>query len=157
MKRTSILSLVAVAAVAALAGWLVLTLLERLGYMVPISPWFTLVFLVAVGGWLVWKGRAVRKLAAGERTSMTSLGAAQVLGAAKASAVTGSILTGISGSLLVTYAPRWASPFGQNMVVSAAMVAVASLALVVVALIVERWCEIPPDDDAPSTAQTAGA
>lgn len=142
MKRTSISSLVLVYLVAGLIGWGVLRIWER-----PLSPWFTLAAFALVSVFLLWRGREVRRLLDGKRTSMTPLGAAQVLATAKAAALFAAIVGGMGFGSAVAFWPVVSTPMGRENVIFGLIVGVSSVAVAVVGMVVERWCEIPPDDD----------
>lgn len=152
VKRTSVSNIVLVYLASGLLGWGVARINER-----PFTQWFTIVAFVLVAAYLLWKGREVKKMVAGSQTSMTPLGAAQVLAWAKAAALFGAILGGAGFGVAAAFVPRLSSPLGHDAVVSGLVTGATSIGLVVVALLVERWCEIPPDDDENGSYLAAGA
>ncbi|MDN5558253.1 MAG: DUF3180 domain-containing protein [Ruaniaceae bacterium] len=152
MRPTSIRTLILVYLVSGFFGWGILQIWER-----PLSPWFTLVAFAFVIVFLLWRGREVRKLVAGKETSMTPLGAAQVLATAKAAALFAAILGGMGFSSVVEYWTLASSPLGRENVIYGLMVGASSIVVAIVSLVVERWCEIPPDDEGPASAAAAGA
>lgn len=156
MRRTSLRLLAALFVMVALAGWAVLAALDTAGIVPQFNPWYTVVFVVVVCAWLLWRGRAVKKLKAREKADITAVGAARVVAAAKAAALTGTIVAGLGASFVAAYVPHIASTIGKANVVDGAVVLLACAGMVVVALVVERWCEIPPPtDEAPKQAAEA--
>lgn len=156
MRRTSLRVLVALFVVVGLLSWALLVSLDAAGVFPQFNSWYTAVFAVVVSAWLLWRGRAVKKLKEHEKTTITAVGAARVVAAAKAAALTGAIVAGIGAGLVATYLPHLASPLGKANVVDGAVTVLASAGMTVVALVVERWCEIPPpSDETPKQAAEA--
>lgn len=153
VKRTSIGNIVLVYLAAGLLGWGVVYLWER-----PLTSWATVAIFAVIGAYLLWRGFAVRRMVAGKETSMTPLAAAQVLAWAKASALFAAILGGPGFGSAIVYIPMFSSPTGRDNVLSGLVVGVVSIAVVVIALVVERWCENPTDgDEKPGHGSAAGA
>lgn len=156
MRRTSLRALLALFVAVGLLTWALLAALDAAGVVPQFNSWYTAVFAVVVSAWLLWRGRAVKKLKARENTTITAVGAARVVAAAKAAALTGAIVAGIGAGFAVAYAPHLASPIGKANVVDGVVTLLACLGMTVVALVVERWCEIPPPtDEAPKQAAEA--
>ena len=152
MRRTSIRTLLLIYLVSGFLGWGILQIWER-----PLSPWFTLVAFAFVIAFLLWRGREVRRLVAGKKTTMTPLGAAQVLATAKAAALFAAILGGMGFSSVIEYWTLASSPLGRENVIYGLMVGGSSIVVAIVSLVVERWCEIPPDDEDRESGTIAAA
>lgn len=149
MRRTSWGTLGATTLGSGLLSWVVLDSLTSAG-MTPQPPWLTAAFLVLVAGWLFLRGRAVKRMVAGEDTPMTPLGAARVVTFAKAASITGALLAGFFVAWIVVASKNSAAPLNQDLILSSGVNVLACLLLVVVAMVVEGWCRVPPeDDDAP--------
>lgn len=142
MTRTSIRTLALIYVVAGFFGW---GATEIWGLV--LSPWFTLAAFVLVSLFLLWRGRDVRKMKDRKSNSITPIGAAQVLAMAKTAALFAAILGGLGFGAALAFWPLLASPVGREGVISGVLVGGVSVVTAVIALIVERWCEIPPDDD----------
>ncbi|MGC5627503.1 DUF3180 family protein [Georgenia sp. Z1344] len=152
MRRTSIAWLVGAAIIAGAASWLLLGIAE---VYVEVS-WLTAVVLLglALGLWL--GGRAVRRLVEGERTSMTPLGAARVAALAQASAWGGSLVTGWFAAQALVAAGSWHAAFAAAHLAESVANGVAAVVLVVVGLVVEHWCSIPPEDETEVRSAASG-
>ncbi|OKL54186.1 hypothetical protein BSZ39_05555 [Bowdeniella nasicola] len=150
MKRTSASSLVITAIAVGLVSHMLLAYLDdRSATPVPVSAVTTMLLLaIAV---ILWRlGIGVKRLVAKEETTMDAIGAARVALFAKSCSLGGAGLTGYFGAQTMIGARNFSSPlyFEHTWIAGASVL--ACLALVIVAMIVESWCVIPPDDDDPS-------
>ena len=151
MTRTSIPRLVTIAIIVGLASQLVLVYLDdRRAHPVPVSA-ITTMLLLALAVMLWRGGLGVKKLIARQETRIDAIGAARVAMFAKACSLGGSGLAGYFGAQTFIGARNYSSPLYFEHTWIAATTLLACLALVTVALIVESWCEIPPDDQDPPT------
>ena len=101
-------------------------------------------------GWLASRTwRAVRRMVAGKESSLTPIGAARVLTFAKAASLTGSLLGGFFAAWIVVAAEHPSAPLNQDLLLSSAVNVAVCVLLVVVALVVEGWCRVPPPEDDP--------
>ncbi|MFH5821956.1 DUF3180 domain-containing protein [Georgenia sp. AZ-5] len=149
MRRTSWASLVALALLAGLVAFLALSWMDGQGLLpVPVPPLSALgpALLAAV---LLALGRSVRRLVRQEPTSITPIGASRVVVLAKACALVGAALVGYFAVQLLLTLDNLSAPLPREQAWSAGLALLACVALVVVALVVERWCEVPPSDDDP--------
>lgn len=121
----------------------------RGGAPLPISPAVALV-LLAVSAVLYGLGRSVRRFVQGKRAPMDPLRAFRILVLAKASALAGAAQVGFYGALAAVVLGLPEAPEAQAQAWSTGAAAVASLALVVVALVVEWFCRVPPVDPEPA-------
>ncbi len=148
MRVTSWTTLALLTLASAVASWVALDVADSLGIVVIGSPWFTAGFLLLASGWLLVRGRGVRRMVAGQPTRMTPLLAARVVSLAKASSLTGGLLAGWFAAVLVRASANAAAPLNQDIMVGAVVDLAASLGLVVVGMLVEHWCHVqPPEDD----------
>ncbi|MYM20863.1 DUF3180 family protein [Brevibacterium sp. 5221] len=153
MKRTQYPTLVSWGVVGLIASAAFSFVWERYGGELPGVPWPAILGMLLLSIVLVALGWPIKKWNDGDRTAeIDPLRAARVAMMAKAAAVTGAALTGWYGGqvayLLVSAGGvRAATGFGM-------LVAVATAALLmVVGLVVEYFCQLPPDD--PSGAEPA--
>ena len=118
-----------------------------------VTPGPAVVFAVATA-LLIWSGLAVRRLRANK---IDAIGAMRVAVFARASAIVGSALAGIlAGVMIVSLTQLEASAMVANAIASG-LSGLVGLVWVIVALVVERWCVINPDDEGSSNSHNCGA
>ena len=111
-----------------------------------VTPGPGVVFAVATAI-LIWSGMAVRRLRAGKDTWIDAIGAMRVAVFARTSALVGAGLVGVLiGVMGVSLTQLEAAPMVSNAIASGVS-SVIGVVWVIVALVVERWCFINPDDD----------
>ena len=111
-----------------------------------VTPGPGVVFAVATAI-LIWSGMAVRRLRAGKDTWIDAIGAMRVAVFARTSALVGAGLVGVLiGVMGVSLSQLEAVPMVSNAIASGVS-SVIGVVWVIVALVVERWCIINPDDD----------
>ncbi|WP_193312876.1 DUF3180 domain-containing protein [Georgenia subflava] len=147
MQRTSWQVLLLLAIGGGLVSYLVLSGLDGRGYLPVPVPMSTALGPAALSVVLLWLGRNVRRLVRRDPTSMTPIGAARVVVLAKASALVGAVLVGYFGAQLVLALENLAAPLPRDQAWAAGLSLVACVVLVGVALLVEWWCRVPPEDD----------
>lgn len=155
--RTSWGALAGVLLVSGTVVWILDALLGG-GALVSMSaPWLTAVVLTLAAVWLFLRGRAVRNMVAGRPTTMTELGAARVVSFAKASSLTGALLGGVFMAATLVLATHPSAALRASLLPGTIAALASCLLLTVVAMVVEGWCRVPPEDqDAPpSSAQPA--
>lgn len=112
-----------------------------------VTPGPGVVFAVATAI-LIWSGMAVRRLRAGKDTWIDAIGAMRVAVFARTSALVGAGLVGVLiGVMGVSLTQLEAAPMVSNAIASGVS-SVIGVVWVIVALVIERWCIINPDDDA---------
>lgn len=157
MRRTPVLRVLAVAALATAVAAAVLRIVESRGgtlLPVPVLAWVVILLIAAVVGGLGWN---VRQYTAGKRPELDMLMAARTVVLATASAYTGALLTGWYAAQVLVVAGDIGLAARREVAVTAGIAAVAAAALAVVGLLVERWCEIePPDDDEGGASAASG-
>ena len=121
-----------------------------------VTPGPAVVFALATAI-LIWSGMAVRRLRAGKDTWIDAIGAMRVAVFARASAIVGSALAGVLiGVMIVSLTQLEASAMVANAIASG-ISSLVGLVWTVVALAVERWCVIDPDDDGSSSSHKRSA
>lgn len=146
-KPTSALLVVALLAVGVVVGRLTPPLIVRLDGTPPrlgwIAPLMLLAGAVVVGicAWNTWQSlhRKNERMTADHGIKMLSL--------AKACAVVASLVAGFYGGFAVAYIDALDSMLGRERFVRGLGATVASLLLLVAALLLERACRLPEDDD----------
>ena len=149
MTPTRIRVLVALAAIAAALGWGALTLVEgQSGRVIPV-PWLSAatmwVLTVALFIWAVLSRPRLQR-AEGAKP-MPPLVAARTAALAMAASRVGALVGGFYLGLAMGALGRRVSEAGSATLLSAAAAALGSLALVVVALWLEKLCRLPLDGD----------
>ena len=152
MRRTTAPLLIAAVLVGAVVGWLLQVALAASGSatFTPTPTLYAVLVLIAV--LVVLVGVPVRRTVQGRRERpVDPFFAMRVLVLAKASSLTGALLAGFAAALVVYALTRAGVPVAPSFVPDLITV-VAAIAVLVVGLIVEGWCRIPPEDreDLPS-------
>ncbi|GAA4418582.1 hypothetical protein GCM10023169_08340 [Georgenia halophila] len=147
MNRTSWQTLVLITVFSGLIAFFVLENIEvRGGLGVPVS------YLSAAGPALLAivllsMGRSVRRLVRQEPTSMTPIGASRVVVLAKAAALVGSALVGYFAAQVLVALDNLSAPLPEQRALASGVALLTCVALVAVAIRVETWCRVPPEDD----------
>ena len=153
MHRTSSSTLAVWAVIGTVLAIVVDVVLESRGFSLPGLPWFAIIGMLVLAAVLLVLGWPIKKWNDGDRTKeIDPIQAARVAVMAKASALTGA---GLAGWYLGNAGYYFLSAPGiRNDLAAGMLVAmVSAAALMIVGLIVEGFCEIPPQD--PPGAETA--
>lgn len=146
MTRTRPATLVLLAVAGGAFGWLVEMMLVAMGsraVVPPLTLTFTLVVLAAVALALAWP---VRQSVRGKvRRRVDPFQATRVVVLAKASSLSGALLTGVGAGVLAFLASRPVVASTDALWLAAAAAA-GALVLTTAGLVAEAWCTIPPDD-----------
>jgi hypothetical protein len=146
-RPVSALLVAALIAIGIVAGRLTPPLIIRLDGTPPrlgwIAPLTLLAGAVGVGtlAWNTWQSLHRKH----ER--MTSEHGLRMLSLAKSCAVVGALVAGFYGGFALTYIESLDSMLGRERFVRGLAASVASLLLLVAALLLERACRLPEDDD----------
>lgn len=153
MQRTSSSTLAVWAVIGTVLAIVVDVVLESQGFSLPELPWFAVIGMLVLAAILFLLGWPIKKWNDGDRTKeIDPIQAARVAIMAKASALTGA---GLAGWYLGNAGYYFLSAPGiRNDLAAGMLVAMISAAvLMIVGMIVEGFCEIPPQD--PPGAETA--
>lgn len=156
MKPARVPGVLLTAAAAAAVAWTGLETWEgRGGGSLPL-PWTAVVGTFALAMVVVAAGLPVRRWVRGRRERpLDPLMAARTVVLAKASAYGGAVLTGWYVGQVLALLPDLVGERRTRFVL--ALVAVlASVAISVAGLVVQRWCRVPPSDDDQGGAPGAG-
>ena len=144
--RTRWQTLVVVALVAGMVTYTVSRWwLDRGGHPMPISPAVAVV-LLAFAVLLFALGRSVRRFVLGKRRAMDPLRAFRIFVLAKASALAGAVQLGFFAAQALVALDGNDAPGAREQAGVDFAAAGACLVLVVVALLVEWFCRVPPVD-----------
>ncbi|MCB2177206.1 MAG: DUF3180 domain-containing protein [Actinomycetales bacterium] len=147
MRRTPWPRLVLLAGAVAVVSATLLHTLEGRGVILVAPPVLAAVVMLGIAAVIARLGWNVRQFVRGKRPGLDPLLAARTVVLATAAAYTGAILTGwYSGHVLVVLS-RLGHPPLRDFAVVAGVCALSAVALVVVGLVAERWCEVPPPED----------
>ena len=121
-----------------------------------VAPGPAVVFAIATAC-LIWSGLAVRRLRAGKDTWIDAIGAMRVAVFARASALVGAGLTGfLIGVMAVSLVQLQALAMLSN-AIGAGLSGLVGIVWCVIAIVVERWCVINPDDEGPTSSTPSAA
>lgn len=115
-----------------------------------VTPGPAVVFALAAAA-LLWSGMAVRRLRAGKDTWIDAIGAMRVAVFARTSALVGAGLTGILLGVMAVSLMQLEAPAMVANAIGSGISSLVGVVWVIVAVAVERWCVINPDDDSPSS------
>lgn len=111
-----------------------------------VTPGPAVVFALATAA-LIWSGLAVRRLRAGKDTWIDAIGAMRVAVFARTSALVGAGLTGVLIGVMVVSLMQLEAPAMVANSLGSGISSLVGLVWVIVAVAIERWCVIEPDDD----------
>jgi translation initiation factor 2 gamma subunit (eIF-2gamma) len=147
VRRTSPATLLIAAVLGVISGWLLDEALAGSGNSVLVPPATLAVALAAIGVVLVVLALPIRRVVKGTRKEpVDPFYATRVLMLAKASAITGALLAGASGGVLLFLLSRPVSAGVGSVLPTGATIA-GALLLTALALVAEAMCQLPPDDE----------
>jgi lysylphosphatidylglycerol synthetase-like protein (DUF2156 family) len=147
VKLTSPLLLLAICVVLAVAGWFATVLAGRYGLATPVLPLTGLLTMgVIVALTLVLGIRVLRWRNGKKKKILNPILAAWTLVLAQACAYTGTVLLGWHAGIVVEQLRLWNLGSNHDLTWQALAMAGGGLIMVIVGLVVERFCRIPPED-----------
>ncbi len=146
-RRASSLYVAVWLAIGLTIGLLIRPIADRLESSPPRVGWgaATTLFVVAVVvGSLAWNTwQSLHK----KHQRMTSDHAAKMLALSRSCVIVGALFAGGYGGFALAFVGDLDTPLGQERAVNGGVAALAGLLLLVVALLLERACRLPEDDD----------
>jgi hypothetical protein len=138
--------LLAVAAVSAAVGWGVARLVDAYANRTLPVPWTAaLVMVVLAFALLLWARSTRARLQRRDGTTpLDPLVAARTAALAMAGSRTGALVAGFYLGVAVSLAGSWGIAYVRDQVVAALVTVLCSVAVVAVALWLERICRVPP-------------
>lgn len=147
MKPINPLLLIVIGLCVALAGWFATALTTRYSLATPVLPLTGLVTMgVIVVLTLVLGVRVLRWRNGKKKKMLNPILAAWTLVLAQACAYTGSVLLGWHAGIFLDQLRLWSVRSTQGLTWQALAMAGGGLIMVVMGLVVERFCRIPPED-----------
>ncbi len=147
MKPVNPFLLIVVGLILAIAGWFATVMTTRYGLATPVLPQTGLVTMgVIVALTLVLGIRVLRWRNGNKKKMLNPILAAWTLVLAQACAYTGSVLLGWHAGIFVDQLRLWNLRSDQTLAWQALVMAGGGLAMIVVGLMVERFCRIPPEE-----------
>jgi hypothetical protein len=148
MRPTRVSTLVLVAAICALACWLLLrSVYERL----PPLPWTGVPALLVAAAAEAWTGRDLRARIAGRRglKPAAPLFVSRMVALAKASSLAASAIAGLAAGFVIYLSGSLSATVPRQDAVTAALTFAAAVLLACAALFLEYCCRVPnaPDRD----------
>ena len=121
-----------------------------------VTPGPAVVFALATAA-LIWSGLAVRRLRAGKDTWIDAIGAMRVAVFARTSALVGAGLTGILIGVMVVSLMQLEAPAMLANAIGSGLSGLVGIVWSVIAIVVERWCVIDPDDEGSTSSKRSVA
>jgi hypothetical protein len=147
VKLTNPLLLLVIGTAVAVAGWLATVLTARYGMATPVLPLTGLVTMgVIVILTLVLGIRVLRWRTGKMKKMLNPILAAWTVVLAQACAYTGTVLLGWHAGIFLHQLRLWSLRSDQGITWQAVALAGGGLIMVVVGLVVERFCRIPPEE-----------
>jgi lysylphosphatidylglycerol synthetase-like protein (DUF2156 family) len=147
VKLTNPLLLLVIGVGLAAAGWFATLLASRYSLATPVLPLTGLITMgVIVALTLVLGLRVLRWRNGNKKKMLNPILAAWTLVLAQACAYTGSMLLGWHAGIFLDQLRLWSVRSGQAITWQTLAMAGGGLAMIVVGLVVERFCRIPPED-----------
>lgn len=142
--RWQTLLLTAVGATA--VTWSLLRVLVTRGGTPPEVPWLVVAVEVLIAAVVLAMGWAVRQYQQGRRPTLDPMRAARTAVLAKASCYTGALLAGWYGGQALSLLVDADVPGNGERAAAAGVAALGAMVMVVVGLVVEHFCRIPPPE-----------
>lgn len=147
MTRTTPLPLVLLAVLGGAAMWFVEVALTASGHPIIVPPVTLAIALVLIGVLVIVMALPVRRVSRGvPNARIDPFYATRVVMLAKASSLSGALLTGAALGIAVYLLSRSVVP-GVGSIVLAFASAAGAAVLLVAGLVAEHMCTIPPDDE----------
>lgn len=153
MRRTSIPVTVALLLAGAVVGWLGQLALSASSSPTLIPPITLFVALVGIAIIVVALGWPIRQLLRGKRARpVDPFFATRVLVFAKATTLTGALLTGAAAGLTLYSLTRLLAPVLPALWYDL-LTLIGAAAMLGAGLLVESWCRLPPEDHEPAASR----
>lgn len=147
MKAMRPLVLVIIAVVLTAAGWLTVIATNRYGLATPVLPASALVTMGIIAAITLVMGIRVLRWRNGKKKSLLNpILAARTLVLAQACAYVGTVLLGWHAGIVIEQLRIWNLRSDQPILWLALIMGGGGLTMIVVGLVVERFCRIPPED-----------
>lgn len=139
--------LILVAAFSALAGYLLSLAGTWFGWPTPVLPLSSLFTMAVIAGFTLVLGIRVLRWRQGKRQRQLNLIlAARTLVLAHACAYAGCLLLGWHVGILIDQLPLWAFRSDHTIGLTSLAMMGGGMVMIVIGLVVERFCRIPPED-----------
>lgn len=143
--------LIVTTVVLGVAGWITAMLTSRGSLALPVLPLSSLITMGVIALVCVVLGLRVRRWREGNRKKMLDpLMAARTLILAQACAYAGAVLFGWHLGIMVDQIPTLGLRSDLGIIWRIVALMAGGLVMVVVGLVVERFCKLPPEDSDPS-------
>ncbi|AYY11392.1 DUF3180 domain-containing protein [Actinobacteria bacterium YIM 96077] len=149
MHKTRIATLVWTGLLAGPAGWLIARIVHESTGLLPPVPLILPLFLVIFAALMFAGARMVQGWIHHRRHDrhMSPLRIARALAVAKAAELFGAALAGGYVGLAVVALDHFAAPMGREGMLMSALTAGAAVLATVAAVVLERSCLVPPEDE----------
>ena len=142
--------LVAVGVALAVVGWIGTELSSRASWALPVLPLSSLATMGLIALVCIFLGLKVRRWRDGKRDkALDPLMAARTVILAQACAYAGAVLLGWHGGILLDQLPTLALRDDLGVIWQTLALMAGGLAMIIVGIVVERFCKVPPEDGEP--------
>lgn len=152
MKPINPLRLLLIGLILTIAGWAATALTNRYGMATPVLPATALatmgviVAITLILGIRVLRWRNSNRDSTKKKTALNPILAARTLVLAQACAYAGAVLLGWHSGIFLDQLRVWSLRSDQGITWLALAMAGGGLTMIVVGLLVERFCKLPPED-----------
>ncbi|CAN5310453.1 hypothetical protein BH09ACT10_BH09ACT10_27240 [soil metagenome] len=147
MQRTSAVTLTVVGCIGLVVGRFARTVFEHRDGVAPVVGWASTTGLLVgavILGSLAW---STHQTLQNKKQSIAAHRGVRLLALAKASAVVGALFAGAYGGYALAFIDAFDTSMGRERVLRSAAAGVAGLLVMIAALLLERACQVPGDDD----------
>jgi len=144
MRRTNPANLLLLALATAAVITLAMQFGADVGAGLAVTTWVEWAAILLLALMILRLGYSVRAYQKGDKPSLDGIRAARTLALAKAGSLTGAVLLGRYGAVVLMTLADWNFGDARQILINAAVASIAALALIVASLVAEKWCELPP-------------
>ena len=155
MRRTNPATLLLIAVATAAIIAIGMQMGSALRYGLAVTTWIEWAAILLLAAMILRLGYSVRAYQKGDKPNLDPIRAARTLALAKAGSLTGAVLLGRYGAVVMVTLADWNFGVACSIAINATVASLAAFGLVIAALVAEKWCELPPSAPKPPPARRA--
>ncbi len=155
MRRTSVLGVIGVLAVGLVLGLLTPPVIIRMDGSVPRISWAASLLLLGAAAAVGVLAYTTWKSLHRDKSRMTSQYALTMLAVAKSGTAVGALIGGFYAGFALSYLDDLDTVLGRERAIHGGAAALASVLLLIAALLLERACIVPHDEDEDGVGEPA--